>query len=149
MTQMSIILLQNIGKSGKKGPTIKVKSGFARNWLIPSKMALPFFLKNTIKLTKTNCHIYKFKKNHLMLLNTLSDLILYIYMKTTMQGKLFGAISSQIISTFLKQKNIKIKPQCLFILRSIKNIGKYTININLLNNCRSNINIIIKSDNFI
>ncbi|TRZ83562.1 50S ribosomal protein L9 [bacterium] len=110
---MKIILLKNVPKLGSKFDVKEVSAGYAKNFLIPNKMAI-IATKNSVarlqKLTIQEKNVdaiteYNFKELTKQLKN--SEIILEA--KTNKEGKLFGSISEEEIKKALKeQKNIEL-----------------------------------------
>ncbi|VAX76877.1 50S ribosomal protein L9 [Buchnera aphidicola] len=103
---MKVILLNTIGKIGRKGKLIKVKNGYARNYLIPTKQAL-LATKENIELFEKN-KIFKEKEeskkiNHsIQRINIIKSIgAIVFFMKSSEKKKIFGSIGiKDIISNF-------------------------------------------------
>ncbi len=148
---MKIILLKNVPKLGSKFDIKKVNAGYAKNFLIPNKMAI-IATKNSVahiqKLTIQEKKIgaiteYNFKELTEQLKN--SEIILEA--KTNKEGKLFGSISEGKIRKALKeQKNIKLNKNIkILINKPLKNIGEHKINL-ILTNKKITFKVIIKTN---
>jgi len=131
MKNLNVILLKN-DKTHKIGAIVKVKPGYARNFLFPQKRALPVSLIDE-KLLRHQKKIAEKKRisaeaESKLLSTNLKGLSLTISAKTTIKGKLFGSITSNEISKLLNKKGYKIDPNNI-LTNTIKNIGCHNISI--------------------
>lgn len=146
---MEIILLENIKKLGKIGEKVKVKSGYARNFLLKKQKAL---LAN-----KKNIEYFEHKKNEINKKNEIernkakdvSVLInnqeFEIYKESMDNGQLYGSISiKEIIEILKKIKNVEISSEQVEIKGQIKTIGISKIFINLHADVQAVINLNVK-----
>jgi len=147
---MKIILLKNVPKLGSKFDVKEVSAGYAKNFLIPNKMAI-IATKNSVarlqKLTIQEKNVdaiteYNFKELTEQLKN--SEIILEA--KTNKEGKLFGSISEEEIKKALKeQKNIELDKNIKILMnKPLKNIGEHKINL-ILANKKTTLRVIIKT----
>jgi len=132
MGNIDIILLKDINIGGI-GDVIKVKTGYAVNFLFPQKIALPVSLKNIKnlnhqkKLINRQKIIMQAKYEKLAQEMTKSDLV--ISARTTEKGKLFGSITSKDVAQLLEKKGFDVSSRYVSI-EAIKTIGVYPIKIN-------------------
>jgi len=132
---MEIILLQDLKSLGKSGDTIKVKDGYANNYLIPKKLAVPYS-KNAIKTVelkkkKELALAEKEKAKHITLAATLSKVSLNIAVEAGVNDLLFGSVTSESISNALRKENIQIDKKCITINEPINKLGVYTVEVKL------------------
>ena len=132
---MKIILLQTYENSGKVGEIVNVKPGFARNYLIPNKIAslataqnikaLEVFLKaQETKEAKNRVNLEALSKK-------LNSLTLKFEVQVGEDEKLFGSVTSQMISDELSNQGYTIDKKEIQLDDSIKELGNYKIEINL------------------
>ena len=132
---MKIILLQTYENLGKVGEIVNVKPGFARNYLIPNKIAslataqnikaLEVFLKaQETKEAKNRINLEALSKK-------LNSLTLKFEVQVGEDEKLFGSVTSQMISDELANKGYTIDKKEIQLDDSIKELGNYKIEINL------------------
>lgn len=151
MSNVHIILLKNISNIGHKNKIFTVKSGYAWNFLIPRKMALPISIKNSKrresykKLRKKNSNLDL--ENVKKMLEKLSSMELTISLKTTSKGKLFGALTQKTISETLSENGFFIKSKDIFIPKIIKHTGSHFVNIHIKPETIVQLNIIVVSKN--
>ena len=146
---MKVILLDNIKGVGKKDEIINASDGYARNYLFPKKLAVEATKENLGKLESKN-EANKFKKQNekndaIEVANKLKELVLTIKVKAGENGKIFGGVTSKEISENLKEQyKIEIDKKNIEVKETIKNIGRFTINIKLYEgvNAKLTVNII-------
>lgn len=146
---MKVILLDNIKGVGKKDEVINASDGYARNYLFPKKLAIEATKENLGKLESKN-EANKFKKQNekndaIEVANKLKELVLTIKVKAGENGKIFGGVTSKEISENLKEQyKIEIDKKKIEVKETIKNIGRFTINIKLYEgvNAKLTVNII-------
>ena len=131
---MEVILLERIEKIGKLGDVVKVKDGFARNYLLPQKKALRENKKNIEHFEKLKEEISAQEKitreNAENILKKLNDIKIIIQKESDEKDQLYGSVSTKEIYSYLLEKDIKINIDDIQIKESIKSIGEHTITIN-------------------
>ena len=132
---MEVILLESFNRLGKIGDIVKVKDGFARNYLIPQKKALRANKENKVHFTKIkqdliekNEKIIEEAKKSLKIIS--GEEIIFIR-NASDNGQLYGSVSPKDISNYFNQKKIDIKPSNINLHSAIKKVGIYNINIKL------------------
>ena len=127
---MKIILLQDVKGKGKKGQMIEVSDGYARNFMLPKKMAIEATADavNTMKMNDkaTAERIAKEKAAALELSNKLRTMTLVVTAKGGGQGRLFGAVTNAEIAAALEKQGIKLDKRKIVLNENIKNVGTYT-----------------------
>ena len=131
---MKVILTTNIKKLGKIGELVKVKDGYARNYLFPNKMALRENKKNIEYYEQIKEEI-KFKENEKLeeakeLLENIKKLKIEFKKEADENNQLYGSISKKEIINFLKEKEIKIPADDIKITLPIRSLGEHQIEIN-------------------
>lgn len=133
---MKVILTGDIKGVGKKDEIINANDGYARNFLLPRKLAVEANAQNMSMLQgrkdSANFKKEQDKENALKLKETLSKIMLKIKVKAGGNGKIFGSITSKEIATELKnQYNIDIDKKKIILKDPIKEIGVFNIEIKL------------------
>ncbi len=132
---MNIILLEKIKKLGDIGDEVKVKSGYARNFLVPNKKALYATLENRKyfdkKKTEIKSHNDKLIKAAKEKLKTISGQEVTLIRAASDSGQLYGSVSTKDIVNNLAEKNISILKNEITLNKSIKNLTYEKITINL------------------
>ena len=132
---MKIILLKSYDKLGKVGDVINVKAGFARNYLIPNQIGSPA-TKQNIKSLESFLRSQEIKEaknrtNLEALSKKLNSLTIKFDMQAGEDDKLFGSITSQMVSDELAEQGFTVDKKEINIADPIKTLGNYKININL------------------
>ena len=132
---MNIILLEKIKKLGNIGDEVKVKSGYARNFLVPNKKALyatsenrKYFEEKKTDIKSQNDKLIKDAKEKL---KKISGQEVTLIRAASDSGQLFGSVSTKDIVNSLAEKNISILKNEIDLNISIKNLTYEKITINL------------------
>lgn len=152
---MEVILLETFDRLGKIGDVVKVKDGFARNFLIPQKKALrandtnkDYFAriksdlleKSKEEVDKANLILKKIENKDIIFIRNASD-----------NGQLYGSVSPKDISNYFREQKVDVKPSSINLYTPIKKIGIYDINIKLHAEvtCTLKINVATSEENAI
>ena len=133
---MKVILLQDVKGKGKKGQMLEVSDGYARNFMLPKKIAIeatPDAI-NTMRMNDkaTQERIAKEKAEALALSKQLRELTLVVTAKGGGAGRLFGSVTNQEIADALKAKSgIALDKRKIVIADQIKSVGTYTVTCKL------------------
>ena len=144
---ISVILLEKISKLGNIGQEVKVKDGFARNYLIPNKKAIraseenkKFFEQKREELVKINNEKIKVATEKLKKIpNTLN-----IIREASEQGALFGSVTARDIAKEIKIGDIEVTAKDIIVKSIIKNVGKFQVQIILHPEVSKEINVIVE-----
>ena len=133
---MKVILTQDVKGKGKKGQMIEVSDGYARNFMLPRKMAIEATADaiNTMKMNDkaTAERIAREKAEALDISNKLRAIVLVVKAKGGGAGRLFGSVTNQEIADALeKNQNIKLDKRKIVISDPIKSVGTYTVTCKL------------------
>ena len=128
---MKVILLTDVKGKGKKGQMIEVSDGYARNYMLPRKLAIEATTDavNTMRMNDkaTAERIAREKAEALEVSKKLRELTLIVKAKGGGQGRLFGAVTNTEIAAALeKQAGIKLDKRKIVLNETIKNVGTYT-----------------------
>ena len=127
---MKVILLQDVKGKGKKGQMIEVSDGYARNFMLPKKLAIeatPDAINTKNMNDKATAErIAKEKAAALELSNKLRAMTLVVTAKGGGQGRLFGAVTNAEIAAALEKQGIKLDKRKIVLNENIKNVGTYT-----------------------
>ena len=129
---MKVILSTDVKGQGKKGELKEVSDGYARNYLLPRKLAVEANADNMnalrLKEKARAAQIAAEKAKALENAKQLESVIVKISAKAGSNGKLFGSITSKEISDALaKQHGIEIEKQKIVQAEPIKNYGSYEV----------------------
>ena len=144
---MKVILLQDVEGLGKKYDVKDVKDGYARNLLLPEKMAKAA-TKQALKWLADQKEVIKKEagedlKKEQALASELDGAELNIAVKVGDEGQLFESINSQKIVEKLKEMGFEIKKSQIKLENPIKELGEFPITISLAHNLEAEIKVII------
>jgi len=133
---MKVILQQDVRGQGKKGQMIEVAEGYARNFLLPRKLAVlaTADAMNTMKLQEKakKAEEARLKAEAEAVAEKLKGAQVKISAKAGANGKLFGAITSKEISeNLMKQHGIELAKQKIVVDEPIKSFGSYQLKAKL------------------
>ncbi len=128
---MKVILKQNVPNLGETGDVVKVKDGYARNFLVPSGLASVYtdgaqrMLDNIQNMQ--NRKILRKEKQYQELLDQVKGKNFTVSMKAGENGKLFGTVTLQTITETLTAAGISIDKKYLVMKHHINKLGEYTV----------------------
>lgn len=147
---MRVILLQDVGKLGKKYEIKEVSDGYARNFLIP-KGLVKIATEENLKWLATQKEIEEKKaEEELAKVQKLASAIdgqeIIIPVKVGLDGQLFESITSQRIYEKLKESGFDIKKTQIDLPASIKELGEFPVKIKFEHNLEAEIRVIITEE---
>ena len=127
---MKVILLQDVKGKGKKGQMIEVSDGYARNFMLPKKLAQEATADaiNTMRMNDkaTAERIAREKAEALATANKLRQTTVVVKAKGGGAGRLFGSVTNAEIADALAKQGIKLDKRKIVLNETIKNVGTYT-----------------------
>ena len=127
---MQVILIQDVNNLGGKNELLTVKNGYARNFLIPSKMAVEASSSN-LKVREEKLKVQAKKEAKLLaeikqVITKLQDGAVKVGAKVGTSGKIFGSVTSvQISRAIREQKGYEIDRRKINIIDDVKELGTY------------------------
>ena len=145
---MKVILQQDVKGQGKKGQMVEVSEGYARNFLLPRKMAIAATADaiNTMNLKEKarRAEEARQKEAAMAAAEQLKALLVKIPAKAGAGGRLFGAVTTKEISDALKQQhNVDIPKQKLVLDDPIKSFGTYQVKARLGFEISGTVNVLV------
>ena len=132
---MEIILKEDVTNLGYKGDILKVKSGYGRNFLIPTKKAIlatESAKKMLAEDLKQRAHkIERIKNESLELAEKLKDVTLTVGAKTSTTGKIFGAVGPIQLAEAFEKAGYAVDRKVIVLKDAVKEIGTYTATLKL------------------
>ena len=133
---MKVILLQDVRGKGRKGQMLEVSDGYARNYMLPRKIAIEATADavNTMRMNDkaTQERIAKEKAEAMEVSKKLREMTIVVNAKGGGNGRLFGSVTNQEIADALKAKTgIALDKRKIVITDAIKNVGTYTVTCKL------------------
>jgi large subunit ribosomal protein L9 len=132
---MEVILREDIDKLGVRGQVVKVAGGYARNFLLPRKLAVPATAANKkIVEQEREAHLRREAKEKAAaqdLANMMAGVTVVIAQKAGEQEQLFGSVTAKDIAEALEQQNFRIERRKIHLAEPIKQLGQYQVPIRL------------------
>ena len=133
---MKVIFLQDVKGKGKKGQMAEISDGYARNYLLPRKLAVEATADaiNTMRMNDKAAaeKAAKERAEALEISRQLREMTLVVTAKGGGAGKLFGSVTNQEIADALKAKTgITLDKRKIVIADTIKSVGTYTVTCKL------------------
>jgi large subunit ribosomal protein L9 len=133
---MKVILQQEVKKLGKKGDIIEVSEGYARNYLLAQKLAIPATASNINNASQQKASGERKQQRALdeanLLAAQMSKVEVTIGVKMGEGGKLFGSVASKdIADALLAQHKIEMDKRKIELKDTIKALGTYPVSIKL------------------
>jgi len=143
---MQIILIQDINNLGGANEVVTVKNGYARNFLIPNKMAVEASPSNLKQLEERLKQIRKKEEKMLAEINkviaALQQGAVKIGAKTGTSGKIFGSVTTvQIAKAVREQKGYEIDRRRIHLIDEIKELGAYKAKVDFGNGNETEIDL--------
>ncbi len=132
---MKVILRKDFEPLGNVGDVVEVKNGYARNFLIPRKIAYTALKGNMRALEEEKRNLAR--KNQQELSNAeavaaeMEKVSVTIHVQVGEEDKIFGTVTAQMIADALKEKNFDIDKRKIEIEEPIKTLGIYSVNVKL------------------
>lgn len=132
---MQVYMLQDVENVGMVGQVIKVKDGYANNYLLPKKLAIKVdstdmkFYKDRVAKKTVTAEVLSSKAA--MLAERIKSLHLTIKERVHDDGKLYGAVGADEIVELLKEKGININKKQIEFNKSVRSIGEHKVTIKL------------------
>ena len=130
---MKVILKEDVQNLGQQGDVVEVKPGYARNYLMPQKLAI-LFTKQQKKSIEEDQRVEERKlereKDQLeSVLKQVEDLSLSLKMKSEEDSKLFGSVTKLDIVKLLEENGITLDKKYVDLSSPIKTLGEHKVNI--------------------
>ena len=132
---MKVILLDDVTKLGRRGDVRDVSDGYARNFLIPKKLALSATAGNLTNLDhikkQQDAKADRIKEDAEALRRRIEGLSYEERRQASEEGKLFGSVTSQDIAEFLERRGVKVERRRITLDEPIKTLGDSTVHVRL------------------
>lgn len=147
MALVQVILSEDVHNLGDAGDVVKVKPGFARNFLIPQGKALPATAARVHEVEHKRRVIAERRAKELKDLESvkarLEGIALEIAAQVGDEGKLFGSVTSQHLADLLGQRGFEVERRKIVLAEPIKTVGEHTITIRLRNDVVASLKVTV------
>lgn len=146
---MKVILLQDVKALGKKGQTVDVSDGYARNCILPKKLGVEATSKNLNDLKLQKAHEEKVAKEQLeeakAFAAKMADMEVIVSIKSGKDGRTFGSVSSKEIATaFKEQHGMEIDKKKIVLDEPIRSVGTTIVSVKLHKDVVGELNVRVR-----
>lgn len=142
---IQVILQQDVDKLGKSGELVRVRPGFARNFLLPRQLAVPATTAAVRRIEHEKAvalaRAEKAKKEARDVAAKLSALTVTLAQKVGDDGRLFGSVTAKDIEHAVKAQGLDIDRKKLQLAEPIKSIGTYEIPVKLVSDVTATLKV--------
>ena len=147
---MEIILRETIDNLGRAGEVVKVADGYARNYLLPRKLAY--------LATKGNLKVIEFERNSLLrkeakqkedaekLMQLLNNVEIIIRRKVGEQDTLYGSVTNSDVAEELEKKGFQIEKRKIHMDDNIKSLGEFSIPVRLFKDVTAHVKLKVEAE---
>ena len=150
MATVQIILRDDVGRLGNAGDVVKVKPGYARNYLIPQGKAIVATESQVKELEHQkrviSDHRAKELKDHEAIAHKVQSIKLEVERRAGEDGKLFGSVTSQNIADMLAEKGLEVDRRKIQLSEPIKEMGEHEIEIRLHREVSAKIKLTVSAE---
>jgi large subunit ribosomal protein L9 len=135
MAHTKILLRQDVDDLGARGEIVRVRAGYARNYLLPRKLAVEATANNVKQIEQERAALLKKEANERTTAEgqaeQLGKLVLEFKRKAGEQGALYGSVTSMDIAEALKERGYEIDRHRLHLREPIKRLGEFAVPLRL------------------
>lgn len=147
---MKVILLADIKGVGKKDEVINASDGYARNFLLPKKLAVPADSGNMSRLNDKKSSMAHKKELELNeakeMASKLAKIELVVKVKAGENGKIFGGVTNKEISEELKKAyNLDVDKKKILLKENIKNLGRFNVDVKLYEGVSEKLTVMVQA----
>ena len=133
---MKILLWQDVEKLGKRGQTVDVKEGYARNYLFPRKLASKDTATMRKELELAKRRSAKQEAEYVTEAKAVAEKLalvpsVTVEVNANEEGQLYGTVTPSMIADALREHKLKVDARCVQIPEPIKKVGTYDLDIAL------------------
>ncbi|MEM7589389.1 MAG: 50S ribosomal protein L9 [Myxococcota bacterium] len=149
-TAVHILLSRDVVGLGHIGDVVKVRGGYARNFLFPRRLAVPVS-NQRVRQFEHHKRLVQHRKQQFVAQSEqqkqkLEQLTLNIEAKAGEQGKLFGSVTNRDIQACLKQQGFTVDHRCILLPVHIKTVGLHTVPLRLEAGVQANLQVMVVSN---
>ena len=149
MRHVNLILQESIPSLGEAGDLVKVKVGYARNCLVPQRMAIVATQANVKQLEHQKRvvaeKVAKEHKDQTVMRDRLASVRLEVGAQAGESGKLFGSVTAAQIGELLKERGFKVDRRKIALSEPIKEIGEHKVSVRLHHDVIAEILVVVSA----
>ena len=147
---MKVILKEDIQNLGQQGDVVEVKAGYARNYLMPKRLAILFTeqqQKSIEEAQKVELRKLEREKDQIdSVLKDIKALSLSLKMKSEEDNKLFGSVTKLDIVNLLEENGVKIDKKYIDLASPIKTLGEHTVNVSFTKDMSESFTVLVEKE---
>lgn len=151
MAHSEILLLEKVDNLGSEGDVVKVRAGYARNFLLPRSKAVPLNQANLKRLDALKIARAAREAEELQnaqdIAAKLGELTIAIAVKTGTGGKLFGSVTAQQIIEKVSEKGFSLDKKHFSGFSPLKNLGQKVVSLTLSKDVSADLKVEVVSEN--
>ena len=145
---MKVVLEQDVKGTGKKGEVVNVSDGYARNFLLPRKMASPADAAavNAMNIQKSAAQHRKFEAGLRAreLAKRLDNAVVKIPVRVGENGKMFGTVSGKEVAAAIQEQLGLTVDKKKISMDTVRTPGEYTAKLSLFEEVKANLKVIVE-----
>ncbi len=148
---MRVVLLDDVDNLGEAGDVVDVRGGYARNWLIPQKLAdaaRPDLLNRiaAIKKRGEERRLARLREER-SIIDSMNGRAIIIYARAGQEGRLFGAVTNATISEALFNTfRVKLDRKFIKLASPIKQLGEFPVELRASSEIKGVLNLIVRNE---
>jgi large subunit ribosomal protein L9 len=147
---MELILRDDVDKLGRRGDIVKVKDGFARNFLLPRGLGMPVNAANKAMIEKEKkanlARLAKERAEFEQLAERIATLRFIAPRKVGDSDVLYGSVTSGDVAEFLKSKGIEIDKRKVLLDEPVKHLGEHELKIRLHPEVQASLKLLVTKE---
>ena len=147
---MKVILKEDVQNLGQQGDAVEVKAGYARNYLMPKRLAILFTeqqQKSIEEAQKVELRKLEREKDQIdSVLKDIKALSLSLKMKSEEDNKLFGSVTKLDIVSLLEENGVKIDKKYIDLASPIKTLGEHTVNVSFTKDMSESFTVLVEKE---
>ncbi|NLI33412.1 MAG: 50S ribosomal protein L9 [Deltaproteobacteria bacterium] len=147
---MKVILTENIQSLGQIGDVVNVAAGYARNYLLPQRLAMEAVGKNIRDLEHKKKMLAqkreRVRQEMLSFSEKLNQVKITLRRKVSEEDKLYGSVSASDIQGFLQQQGFEVARRDIQLEQPIKQLGEYTVPIRVDTQITSHVSVTVEKE---
>ena len=147
---MKVILKEDVHNLGQQGDVVEVKAGYARNYLMPQKLAILFTeqqQRSIEEAERAEARKLDREKDQIeSILKKLKSLNLSLKMKSEEDNKLFGSVTKLDIVKLLEESGVKIDKKYIELTSPIKTLGEHKVNVSFTKDMSESFTVLVEKE---
>lgn len=148
MAHVRVVLREDVQHLGTAGELVRVRAGYARNFLLPRGKAAPATAGSVRQIEETKrqaiARAAKLKQSATALATQLSGVTVEITRQAGEGDKLYGSVTSKDVAEAIKAKGYDIDKKDIVVPDAIKDVGEYTLTVKLGSGVDANVKLVVK-----